>query len=174
MSRAGEILALHATGLHSAEIARRAACSTSRVSAVLKTAGVAANPRAREWRCEACGDSVAKGSTRCASCAHSGHRRGLLDFDAYDVEDRGFATACWIYRKQPHDGGYAQMKMPDGSQPGAHRAFYEHHVGPIPPGLTIDHLCCVRRCVNPAHLEPVTRGENARRGVERRRLARAL
>jgi hypothetical protein len=56
------------------------------------------------------------------------------------------------------------MVMADGSQPGAHRAFYEHHVGTIPDGLTIDHLCKVRRCVNPDHLEPVTRGVNVLRG----------
>jgi hypothetical protein len=85
-------------------------------------------------------------------------------FDAYDVEDHGYDTPCWIFRKKPTNRGYAQFMMPDGSQPGAHRAFYEHYVGPIPVGLTIDHLCRVRRCVNPDHLEPVTRGENVLRG----------
>lgn len=81
-----------------------------------------------------------------------------LGFDAYDLQDHGYETPCWIYRKKPTDRGYAQMTMEDGSQPGA------HHVGAIPSGLTIDHLCKVRRCVNPAHLEPVTRGENVLRG----------
>lgn len=89
---------------------------------------------------------------------------GWFGWDAYDVEDRGHSTPCWIYRKKPTDRGYCQMKMPDGSQPCAHRAFYEYHVGVIPPGLTIDHLCRVRNCVNPAHLEAVTRGENVLRG----------
>jgi len=37
--------------------------------------------------------------------------------------------------------------------------------GPIPDGLTLDHLCRVRHCVNPDHLEPVTQTENRRRGV---------
>jgi hypothetical protein len=46
----------------------------------------------------------------------------------------------------------------------AHRAFYEDYRGPIPPGLVIDHLCRVRLCVNPSHMEIVTRGENTRRG----------
>jgi hypothetical protein len=45
----------------------------------------------------------------------------------------------------------------------AHRWIYEHAVGPIPEGLEIDHLCRVYLCVNPAHLEPVTHGENRRR-----------
>ena len=42
----------------------------------------------------------------------------------------------------------------------AHRAVYDYLVGPIPAGLTIDHLCRVRNCVNPAHLEPCTIREN--------------
>ncbi len=46
----------------------------------------------------------------------------------------------------------------------AHRAMYEQIVGPIPEGLTLDHLCRNRRCVRPGHLEPVTLAENKRRG----------
>ena len=45
----------------------------------------------------------------------------------------------------------------------AHRVMYAHMVGPIPEGLTIDHLCRVRNCVNPKHLEAVTQTENIRR-----------
>lgn len=46
----------------------------------------------------------------------------------------------------------------------AHRWSYEYHVGPIPEGLFLDHLCRNRSCVNPAHLEPVTNQENLLRG----------
>jgi hypothetical protein len=47
----------------------------------------------------------------------------------------------------------------------AHRIAYElHHRRPIPPELTVDHLCRVRHCVNPSHLELVSRGENVLRG----------
>lgn len=49
----------------------------------------------------------------------------------------------------------------------AHRVAYEDLVGPIPEGLTIDHLCRIRICVNPWHLEPVTRRENIRRSPRR-------
>lgn len=45
----------------------------------------------------------------------------------------------------------------------AHRWSWEYHVGPIPTDFDIDHLCRNRRCVNPEHLEPVTRQENIRR-----------
>jgi hypothetical protein len=55
---------------------------------------------------------------------------------------------------------------------GAHRISYLAHVGPIPDGLQIDHLCRNRACVNPDHLEAVTQQVNIRRGFEARRLLR--
>ena len=46
----------------------------------------------------------------------------------------------------------------------AHRCSYEFLKGEIPNGLVIDHLCRVRNCINPDHLEPVTPLENMMRG----------
>lgn len=46
----------------------------------------------------------------------------------------------------------------------AHKFAYQYVIGLIPDGLTLDHLCTVRHCVNPAHLEPVTMKENLMRG----------
>ena len=70
---------------------------------------------------------------------------------------------CWLWVAARIGNGYGNFW--DGHRVVlAHRFAYELLVGPIPDGLEPDHLCRVRHCVNPAHLEPVTHGENARRG----------
>jgi hypothetical protein len=72
---------------------------------------------------------------------------------------------CWQWLPPPKREGYGQFWVSvDVGMAYAHRVAFEATIGPIPDGLTIDHLCRNRRCVNPAHLEPVTRGENVRRG----------
>lgn len=58
--------------------------------------------------------------------------------------------------------GYGQLVV-GGVHWAAHRYAYTHLVGPIEEGRDLDHLCRNRRCCNPAHLEPVGRGENLRR-----------
>lgn len=59
-------------------------------------------------------------------------------------------------------GGYGQFRVGRKMRK-AHVVSYEAHVGPVPPGLQLDHLCRNRRCVNPAHLEPVTARQNHHR-----------
>ena len=76
---------------------------------------------------------------------------------------------CWEWVGTRTVEGYGKVTMGrDNNKPvmmQAHRASYETHIGPIPDGMTIDHLCANRGCVNPLHLEVVTMKENwARRG----------
>ncbi len=73
------------------------------------------------------------------------------------------ADGCWIWQSGLNPGGYGQFRF-NGRQVGAHRAAYLMFRGPIAHGLDLDHLCRNRACVNPAHLEPVARSENLRRG----------
>jgi hypothetical protein len=76
--------------------------------------------------------------------------------------DRGFTSRCWI-TDYCINGGYATVKF-DGKMRKAHRVTYEAIIGEIPPGLVLDHLCRVRECVNPRHLDPVTQRVNSLRG----------
>jgi hypothetical protein len=73
------------------------------------------------------------------------------------------STGCWLWTLCLDLGGYGTTSH-YGLTWRAHRLSYEAHVGPIPDGMVIDHLCRIRHCVNPAHLEPVTSAENIRRG----------
>ena len=73
------------------------------------------------------------------------------------------ATGCWVWVRGVDRDGYGYIGI-DRKYWRAHRAAYHLLVGPIPDGLVIDHLCKNTRCVNPAHLEAVSRAENTRRG----------
>lgn len=71
---------------------------------------------------------------------------------------------CWLFQGAIERNGYGAIKVA-GRKRIAHRAYFETFRGPIAEGLTLDHLCRVRHCVNPEHLEPVTRRENTLRGI---------
>lgn len=71
---------------------------------------------------------------------------------------------CWNWTAGTLTSGYGSFRINNRAHV-AHRYAYEQLVGPIPPGLTLDHLCRNRRCVNPAHLEPVTLATNVLRGL---------
>lgn len=75
------------------------------------------------------------------------------------VDDSAGPEKCWLWTAHTSDGGYGRFTF-DGHTTVAHRLAYEALVGAIPEGLVLDHLCRVRNCVNPAHLEPVTTREN--------------
>jgi hypothetical protein len=84
----------------------------------------------------------------------------MAEFSRKFVIDQ--VTGCWVWTGAVNGGarsGYGYFRKRR-----AHRVAYEAWVGPIPEGLVLDHLCRVRRCVNPSHLEPVTVRENLLRG----------
>lgn len=74
------------------------------------------------------------------------------------------STDCWLWTGSTAGlrGGYGAFRV-DGKNRLAHRVAYELSRGPIPHGMTVDHLCRVRSCVNPDHLELVSLAENVRR-----------
>lgn len=71
-------------------------------------------------------------------------------------------SGCWIWVGAHSGTGYGTTQQ-DGRPVYIHRYVYDRLVAPIPDGLQIDHLCLLKTCCNPAHLEPVTIGENKRR-----------
>lgn len=88
--------------------------------------------------------------------------------DEVDLWARIIPTeGCWHwigYIDHRSSSGYGRVFW-DGKLRFAHRVVYELLRSPIPDGLTIDHLCRNRSCVNPDHMEPVTNRENGLRGV---------
>lgn len=84
--------------------------------------------------------------------------------DRFNEKIQVTATGCHEWTAYRGHGGYGRFYL-DGPAVMAHRWSYEYHVGPIPEGLVLDHLCRNPPCVNPEHLEPVTYAENTRRGI---------
>jgi hypothetical protein len=79
--------------------------------------------------------------------------------------EKGAPDECWLWLGSKSVEGYGLINPGrSGGTSKAHRVSYEISVGPIPDGLTIDHLCRTPGCVNPSHLEPVTHRENILRG----------
>lgn len=71
-------------------------------------------------------------------------------------------SGCWIWQSSCNSQGYGTFWY-RGKSVLAHRFAYAVIVSEIPPGLELDHLCRTPKCVNPAHLEPVTHRENVKR-----------
>jgi hypothetical protein len=87
--------------------------------------------------------------------------------------DRTDSSGCWLWLGQRNAWGYGHFRrtvvLGTYVAVKAHRYAYTLAIGPIPPGLTLDHLCGRPACVRPDHLEPVTNAENLRRRHARRR-----
>jgi len=86
-----------------------------------------------------------------------------VNFNGTLPSQRPDLGSCWLWTGAGTGNGYGKFWVFPRMVP-AHRYAYEFCVGPIPEGLEIDHLCRVRNCVNPDHLEPVTHRENILRG----------
>lgn len=75
---------------------------------------------------------------------------------------------CWEWISTKNTRGYGMIRMKHNNKwiyETAHRVSYRHFIGGLDINLSIDHLCMNKSCVNPFHLEQVTRGENSRRGI---------
>ncbi len=82
--------------------------------------------------------------------------------DIYTIEDRGYKTPCWIWTKCQGGRGYGYKFNGTRNVP-AHIVYYEQKHGSVPKGLELDHLCRIRNCINPDHVEAVSHAENVRR-----------
>jgi hypothetical protein len=126
-----------------------------------------------------CGEPV-----KCREHCHSCYKRALADGSLVPTYVRylwpenlyrrllfcpptSMPSGCIEYTGALSPKGYGEISPGKAGSKPAHRAAYELLVGPIPEGLTLDHLCRNKRCVNVGHLEVVTREENVRRAHSR-------
>src|SRR3990167_464885 len=84
---------------------------------------------------------------------------GRVEKTGFTCRERPDLGDCWIYTGGTKIRGYGMFAIGNKSV-SAHRWAYTQLVGPIPEGLTLDHLCYTRNCVRPSHLEAVSNGEN--------------
>lgn len=108
----------------------------------------------------ACAEPAQRGDDLCRYCAKDRETRERIAANSIPESN----TGCWLWLLTVDRSGYGNMRM-DGRSRGAHRISYEVHIGSVPDGMVLDHLCRVRSCVNPSHLEPVTNRENCLRGA---------
>lgn len=84
--------------------------------------------------------------------------------DLWGRIDKNGPNGCWVWTAALNAAGYGVVGM-GGKVVRVHRVIYEHMRGAIDRKLVLDHLCRNEACCNPDHLDPVTDGENFRRGM---------
>jgi hypothetical protein len=108
----------------------------------------------RRKACNACGPNLTYRIPK--------HADLITRFEASYIPEPN--SGCWLWIAHRNTRDYGTIR--DGAHRlSAHRLAHELHIGPIPDGLVIDHLCRVHCCVNPDHLEAVTQHENMLRGL---------
>jgi len=84
---------------------------------------------------------------------------GVISTVEYIEEDRGYETPCWIWQRGMDGHGYG-AKYFNNRMDKAHRMYYREMVGEIPEGFELHHQCGNRACVNPSHLQPMSRNDH--------------
>ena len=123
------------------------------------------------WRCT-CGELLGTNRAQ-ARTAQREHAAQVRQRPAGTLRERVLsrliiepATGCLLWDGSRSNGRYGKVKV-NGRDVAVHRLMYEWFIGPIPPGLTIDHVrdrgCGHHHCASPDHLEAVTTAENTRR-----------
>lgn len=120
-----------------------------------------------DLKCDVCGKEIYRQPSRIEKCKVSVcsracklqiQKKGDLSY-SYHEDNSG----CWIWNLSKGIGGYGQIRR-NNKRYTAHRFFFETLNGPVPKGFELDHLCRNRACVNPNHLEVVSRQVNTQRG----------
>jgi hypothetical protein len=104
-----------------------------------------------------------KGVSDIALFSDSETRESALLWIEENIE-RVTESGCWLWKGSLRGSSEYGVVSSGGVRAAAHRVMYELYFGHIPDGLALDHLCRVRCCVNPHHLEPVTFRTNTLRG----------
>lgn len=103
--------------------------------------------------------------SRCITCMTNGLPPGpvpMNPLNRYTINESG----CWMWNGAIHASGYGQIKW-EGKSTVAHKVVYKMIKGNYDESLVLDHLCSVKQCVNPDHLEPVTYSVNTQRAWDR-------
>lgn len=106
--------------------------------------------------CRRC--AVAKATAKAAETNRSD------PIDRLRAKYRVASSGCWVWTSSRRSNGYGQIYF-RGRMTEAHRVAYILHRGEVPEGAQLDHLCRVRECCNPWHLEAVSARTNTRRGI---------